>query len=483
METIKPKSALHNRSKKLAKTFQKVISLRSGTKSNGICMLNSQLKVKEDLLSEQQGSSKNRAVMEALIARLFAGVTTIKAAYAELQMAQHPYNNDSIQAADQAVVDELRAISELKRRFLKKDLHLSPQVTIMLAEIQEQQSLMKTYEITVKRLEAEVDVKDSNISSLKKHLDDYVSLNKSLEKKLNSSGSLSLFDNLTHSALSPTHFLHFLHHTLRSVRSFSKLMMAEMESAHWDLQAAVKFIHPNALFTKPTHTTFAFESFVCITMFDGFNCPNFTLQQDPPPLKHLHHQGQSLYFDKFKKLKSLNPKQYLTHNPNSSFSKFLKSKYLQVVHAKMECSFFGNLNQRKMVNSGGYPDSAFFVAFAEMAKRVWTLHCLALSFQDDVTVFQIKKNTRFSEVYMESVTEEPLSNSSGESSDSNSTELRVGFTVVPGFKIGKTVIQSQGGAWDKCGWSGGEPQGMGTVTESEGKKSTETETEAFWTHM
>ncbi|KAK7318841.1 hypothetical protein RJT34_03548 [Clitoria ternatea] len=449
METIKPKSALNNRSKKLAKTFQKMISLRSATKlasNNGICMLNSNLKVKEDLFSDHQikpndTKGRSRAVMEALIARLFAGVTTIKAAYAQLQMAQHPYNNDSIQAADQAVVDELKAISELKRRFFKKELDLSPQVTIMLAEIQEQQSLMKTYEITIKRLEAEVEFKDSNITSLRQHLDECVSFNKSLEKKLNSSGSLSLFDNLTRSVLNPTHFVHFLHHALRSIRSFVKLMMSDMESAHWDLEAATKFIHPNAVFTKPSHRSFAFESFVCITMLEGFNHPNFSVEDDP---LEKNHQSQNLYFDKFKKLKSLNPKQYLTHNPNSSFSKFLKSKYLQVVHAKMECSLFGNLNLRKAVNSGGYPDSSFFIAFAEMAKRVWTLHFLALSFDEDVTVFQVKKNTRFSEVYMECVSEEPVS-SFGESSSSGSisNELRVAFTVVPGFKIGKTVIQSQ----------------------------------------
>ncbi|PNX98478.1 UNE1-like protein [Trifolium pratense] len=257
---------MNNRSKKFAKTFQKVISLKSATKiasNNGICMLNSNLKVKEDSFTDHhtktngnnKNKARNKAVMEALIARLFAGVTTIKASYAELQMAQHPYNNDSIQAADQAVVDELRAISELKRRFLKKELNLSPQVTIMLAEIQEQQSIMKTYEITIKKLQGE----------------------------------------------------------------------------------------------------------------------------------------------------------------------------------------------RKLVNSGGNPDSAFFLAFAEMAKRVWTLHYLAFSFQENVNIFQVKKNTRFSEVYMESVTEESVSTTSGsvESTDSNSSEFRVVFTVVPGFKIGKTVIQSQ----------------------------------------
>ncbi|TKY46470.1 hypothetical protein E2542_SST28510 [Spatholobus suberectus] len=72
-------------------------------------------------------------------------------------------------------------------------------------------------------------------------------------KNLNSSSSLSLLHNLTHLALSPTHFVHFPHHTLRSVSSFSKLMVAEMEYANWDLEAAVKFIHPNTVFTKPTH--------------------------------------------------------------------------------------------------------------------------------------------------------------------------------------------------------------------------------------
>ena len=69
---MKPKSALSNRSKKLAKTFQKVMSLRSATKlasNNGICMLNSHLKVKEDLFTDQnkkphQGNNKNRAIME-----------------------------------------------------------------------------------------------------------------------------------------------------------------------------------------------------------------------------------------------------------------------------------------------------------------------------------------------------------------------------------------------------------------------------------
>ncbi|XP_028755741.1 protein GRAVITROPIC IN THE LIGHT 1-like isoform X2 [Neltuma alba] len=458
METIKPKSAINNRSNKLAKTFHKVISFRGAAKiisssssSNGLCLLSSQpfaIKSHHSNAKHERDKARIRAIMEALIARLFAGVTAIKASYAELQMAQKPYNNEAIQAADQAVVDELRAISELKRKFVKKELDLSPQVTLMLAEIQEQQSLMKTYELTIKKLESEVELKESESSSLKKQLDECISFNKSLEKRLSSSGPFSMFDNLQLSKLNPTHFVQFLEHTLRAIKSFVKLMIREMESAHWDLQAAAKFIHPHAVFAKPSHIYFAFESFVCLTIFEGFNFQNFTVPNEPSERKP-HKQNQNLYFEKFKKLKSLNPKQYLTHNPTSSFAKFLKSKYFQLVHAKMECSLFGNLNQRKQVNSGGFPDSAFFTSFAEMAKRVWDLHFLALSFDDEVSIFQVKKNSRFSEVYMECVNvaeSESVSESGSEEAGGGSGgagELRVSFTVVPGFKMDKTVVQSQ----------------------------------------
>ncbi|XP_021813159.1 protein GRAVITROPIC IN THE LIGHT 1 [Prunus avium] len=448
MDTMRPKSAFNNnnnKQSKLARTFHKVINLRSATSkiasNNGICLLTSQAKVKEDRehfekhrhldKKEEEFKARNRAVMEALLAKLFAGITSIKAAYAELQMAQNPYNNEAIQMADQSVVNELKAISELKRSFLKKELDLSPQVTLMLAEIQEQQGLMKTYEITIKKLESEAEHKGTDIYSLQKKLEDCVAFNKSLENKLNASGSLSLsmFENLRLSVLSPTHFVQFQQHTLRSVRSFVRLMIREMESANWDLDTAIKFIEPDSVFAKQSHSCFAFESFVSKTMLEGFNNPNFGLPSESLPL---NNKTQLHFFEKFKKLISVNSKNFLAQNPSSSFCKFTRAKYLQLVHAKMECSLFGNLNQRKLLSTGGVPDSSFFAAFAEMSMRVWLLHCLAFSFGQQVSIFQVKKGSRFSEVYMESVTPNDVD-----------TEPSVSFTVVPGFKIGKTVIQSQ----------------------------------------
>ncbi|GMI82280.1 CHIQUITA1-LIKE 6, unfertilized embryo sac 1 [Hibiscus trionum] len=438
METIKPKSSLRNSNTKsrLARTFQKVINLRSARKiasSNGVgvCVLTASQHKPPHSSNGNYSKAKEKAVLEALLAKVFASVTSIKAAYVELQMAQHPYNSDAIQASDHAVVEELKALSELKRKFLKKELDLSPQVTLMLAEIQEQQSLMRTYEITIKKLQSGVEEKDSDIVLLHKQLQDFTAFNRSLEKKLNATGPLSMFDDIQFTKLNPAHFVQVLHFSLRSARCFVKMMVKEMELAKWDLGAAAESIEPGAVFAKESHRCFAFESFVCKTMLEGFNSHDFGLSKDSLS-KRLDPEQ---YFNAFKNLKSAHPKSFLVQNPNSCFAKFARTKYLNLVHAKMECSFFGNLNQRKLVTSGGFPDTAFFTAFAEMARRFWLLHCLGFSMHEQVSIFQVKKDCGFSEVYMENASDESLS---GANSD-----IRVGFTVVPGFKIGVTVIQSQ----------------------------------------
>ncbi|XP_009109673.1 protein GRAVITROPIC IN THE LIGHT 1 [Brassica rapa] len=457
METLKKNPSVRRKGK-LARTFQKVCSLRttstkvSSNNGIGICMLKSHNNPNFeddddddgdsvfDLKSTSSRSSRSgelkvrerrRAVFEAVVAKIFASTTSIKAAYAELQMAQRPYDNAAIQAADTAVVEELKALSELKRSFLRKELNISPQVAIMLAEIQEQQSLMRTYEITIKKLESESAEKQSRIDSLKTSLEEVSAVNKSNEKKLTASGSISPLDNVAFSNLNLSGYVQILGFTLRSVRSFVKSMVKEMESASWDLDAAASAAIRNAttVFSRPSHRCFAFESFVCCKMMENFESPDFSLPNvDEKPSR-----------ERFFNLRSVDPVQYLTRNPGSSFARFVLHKYLSVVHAKMECSFFGNLNQRKLVNSGGFPDSGFFATFCEMAKRIWLLHCLAFCISENVTVFQIKKGCRFSQVYMEGV---KSGDESLFSSDDNA-DIRVGFTVVPGFKIGDNVIQSQ----------------------------------------
>ncbi|KAK6154791.1 hypothetical protein DH2020_009039 [Rehmannia glutinosa] len=433
MDSIRPSPA-PNRSR-ISKTFRKVISLKTYNKNysnHGFCLPISQEKFRENA-EEAMEESKNRA----FLAKIFANVSAIKAAYAELQMAQFPYNNDAVQSADQAVVDELKSLSELKRRFLKKQIDSSPpHVTLMLAEIQEQQSLMKTYEITMKKMQSEIENKERKISAIKEQLKEINQNNRAMEKKMNASGSFSIFDSVKFSDVNPRDFVLVLHYALRSVRNFVKFLIREMESANWDIEAAANAIHPEIVFRNRDHRAFSFESFVCREIFAGFNNPTFCVRENDQFLPGEKYQRRVFFFEQFKKMRSVNVIHFLKQNPNSLFAKFLKSKYLQFVHPKMEFSFAGNLNQRKMVNAGEYPETEFFKVFAEMSRRVWLLHCLAFSFEHEVGVFQVKQNSKFSEVYMESVADDVFAAAG---------DFRVAFTVVPGFKFNHTVVQSQNG--------------------------------------
>ncbi|XP_042007721.1 protein GRAVITROPIC IN THE LIGHT 1-like isoform X2 [Salvia splendens] len=412
------------RRSRIAKTFSRVISLKSSSKNRsnhpGFCLFLPQEKLrcceshqleKEDA-EEAMEECKTRAAMEAFVAKLFATISTAKAAYAELQLAQFPYNGDAIQCADQAVVDQLKALSELKYSYIKKQIDSSPpHVTLMLAEIQEQQSLMKTYEITMKKMRAEIESKEARIASLQQSLRESVESNKSLEKKMNASGSFSVLDGVRFSDVSPRDFILVLHYALRSVRGFVKLLIREMESANWDIDAAADAIQHDVVFKKRDHKAFVFESFVCREIFSGFNDAGFAVQGGESSVRgETPRQRRDFFFDQFRVLRSL-------------------------VHPKMEFSFSGNLNQRKMVNSGEFPETEFFKAFAEMGRRIWLLHSLSFSFDRRVSLFQVSRNSKFSEVYMESVMDEALTAADG--------GVRVAFTVVPGFKVGQTVVQSQ----------------------------------------
>ncbi|GAB2278030.1 hypothetical protein Dimus_012729 [Dionaea muscipula] len=494
------RSAVTPSKSRLARTFAKVVHLRAATGvapiDGGFQKAKSEEDMKEysgkrpdifkvelvngnhdrksfEKIKEERYRRINVASLEAVLAQLFASVSCIKAAYAELQLAQFPYDADGIQASDQLVVDELKLLSELKQCYLKKQYLdcCSPgkKTTLLaLAEIKEQKSVAKGYEIMGKKLESELRLKESEITFLAEKLEESKRDSRLLEKRLrlnsNSSGGsggqypLSMLDNddnnnllLLHhlSGLNPSHhFFPLLGHTVRTIRSFVKVVINETRSAGWNLDLAVNTIQPGVEYWKPEHKCFAFESFVCREMFDSFHHPNFSLPVPGHKNKNKNRNRQMLFFKRFNELKSSRSvKEYLSHKPKSKFGKFCRAKYLRIVHPKMESSFFGNLDQRNLINSGDdFPETAFFTAFLEMAKRVWLLHCIAFSFDPAASIFQVKRGCRFSQVYMESLVDEPFLQSNDHNNHDRLEENEqpsVTFTVVPGFIIGKTVIQCQ----------------------------------------
>ncbi|KAK1416700.1 hypothetical protein QVD17_25816 [Tagetes erecta] len=424
---------------KLARTFAKVLHIRAVTNIDKLHKVKSHEQVNHDKpiinknlhFHEENEMLESNAAMDAFIAKVFATISSVKATYAELQYAQFPYDPQGIQSADQIIVSELRGLSELKQSFLKNHIDdPSSETTRLLAEIQEQKNLIKTYDITERKLVNQSQSKDTEIVLLKQKLEQIERENKLIERRLNSSGPLTRHENLQLSKLTPNDFTTFLKHAMKSIRSFVKLMITEMEFANWDIDAAAASIQPDAVYWNETHRCYAFESFVCREMFDGFSDSSFSISGRKTSNR------QQLFFDRFMELKYLKPREYIAWKPTSTFAKFCYYKYLQLVHPKMETSLFGNLNQRNLVSSNKFPETTFFESFAEVAKRVWLVHCLAFAFDPNgASVFRVRNRSRFSEVFMESVNEEAFL--------SPESCREVAFTVVPGFKLGTSVVQCQ----------------------------------------
>jgi hypothetical protein len=390
-----------------------------------------------------EGAVEPEAAADALLANLFAGVSAVKAAYAQLQLAQFPYDAEAIQSADAAVVAELTRLSDTKRRYIRDPVAAARGAaaaghTALFAHAEEQRHLLKTYQITARKLESEARSKDAEAGHIRSSLSTELRAERALEARLHPGRTLASLDDLHLSGLNPTHFLTALRHTVKSIRSFSKSMLNSMQSAGWDLAAAAVAVHPGVPLRRSGDAKFVFESYVAMKMFANFHRRDFNFSF----LDEREFYDRRRFFEEFTELKAATASDFLdVRNARwGGFGKFLRGKYLSLVHARMETAFFGRLEQRGIVSAGpGFPESSWFADFAEMARRVWLLHCLFYAFDggaedDGASIFQVRSGTRFSEVYMESVAD-------GRADDAVADDRVVGFTVLPGFRVGRTLIQ------------------------------------------
>jgi hypothetical protein len=385
----------------------------------------------------EEAMNQNPEAVETLVSKIFTNISSLKSAYIQLQSAHTPYDPDKIHTADKLVISELKNLSELKHFYREnnpKPVCVSPQDSRLAAEIQEQQSLLKTYEVMVKKFQSEIQNKDSEIHQLEKQIEEASQKRAKLEKNLKLRG-LSTKEAEDGNGffpidLTPDLFTSSVEAAAKAIHDFSKPLINMMKAAGWDLDAAANSIEPNVVYAKRAHKKYAFESYICQRMFGGFEQESFSVKSDNIIV------NKESFFHQFLALREIDPLDMLGQNPDSIFGKFCQSKYLVVVHQKMEASFFGNLDQRNHVMGGGHPRTPFYQAFLKLAKSIWLLHKLAYSFEPNVKVFQVKGGSEFSDVYMESVVKNLIM-------DENDEKPKVGLMVMPGFWIGGSVIQSK----------------------------------------
>lgn len=381
-------------------------------------------------------------VMESVISNMFATVSTLKNAYRQMQSAHQPYNPEELQIADKAVVEELRKLSELKQTYKERlDIIASGQAQNDLSaqpEVQKKDTLLKSYEGIISNFHSQISKKNIELEKLKDVLAQTILKKEKLERRVKRLEQKAAKDSLVNIAgeLLPTPQL--LESAVLGVsqiaRSFAKLLISLMSTAQWDLDAAANSIEPNMFYVRETHKKLAFESYVCHRMLSGFANENFyvsgNISSDLDPEKHRQE-----CFSEFQQLRTADPLEVINDNPDSMFSKFCLTKFLDLIHSKMEESFFGSIEHRKQAASGKHPNSQFYQNYLTLAKAVWLLHRLAFSFKPNASIFQVKRDSEFTPLYMESIVQMDVY--------SPGVPLKVGFTVMPGFRVGKTVIKCQ----------------------------------------
>jgi hypothetical protein len=366
--------------------------------------------IKNAAAAEEEKKKNAAAAKHAFVASLFAGASSVKAAYAQLQLAQRPYDSDAIQAADAGLVAELTRLSEMKRRYAR-----DPAAAALAAQAEEQRHLLRTYEVTARKLEAELRARDAEADRARAVL--ARALEEEEERRASPRGGL---EGLHHSGLDTKHFLAALRHAVMSVRSFARTMLDAMGPAGYDPVAAAATAHPGARLRRPGDARFALESFVALNMFASF-------QRRDLGLAALRGRGavdRRAFFEEFRSAAPAAASSSSSLDASSeAFREFVRERYLSLVHERMEAAFFGRWAEQQR--------AAWFAEFAEMSRRVWVLHYLFHGLDGGASVFQARAGSRFSEAYMERVTDDR----------SPAGQLAVGFTVVPGFKVGRTVIQ------------------------------------------
>lgn len=379
-------------------------------------------------------------LVQTLISSIFATISSFEASYLNFQAAHVPkVDQDGLESADKTLVSILQKLTDLRNVY--RDFRKNPggnfevpAGSFLEFQVQENQSKLRALETMVNQLISDIECKDDQVLNLRKNLDKMVVFNSNLQKRLVARDEQ--LNKGTEVLLTVRVFESMLRDCVKSLHCFSKLLIDLMRKAGWDLKLAANSVYSNVDYAKEGHYKYAFLSYISLGMFRAFDLDDFSLNGN-----EIVCNGNNSIPSKDGCLKQLiqhvssNPMEVLGKNSKCDFSRFCEQRYEQLIHPTMESSVFSNYERKEAVLDSWKSLTFFYESFVRMASSTWLLHKLAYSFDPIVEIFQVERGVDFSMVYMEDVTQK--------TSPPGKSRPKVAFTVVPGFKVGRTVIQSQ----------------------------------------
>lgn len=367
---------------------------------------------------------------ETLISTLFATLSSFESAYLHFQTAHSPVLPSALCSADAEAVSHLRRLSDLKHSFHGPNSGLHPNsdhidlTSCLQAQVLDNQNLLRTFDAVINRLQADIDRKDAESAELRLRLNELELINGRLAARLDRACTPLPGEENVENLLSVSVFDSVLRDSCRIMHRFAKSLVDLMTRSGWDLLSVAKSIHPDANYAKPGHCRYTILSHVCLRMFDGFNSYGFGIGSGEPEPDLLVRRNDSLR--QFIEHSAVDPLELIGSGPNSEFAQFCERKYSKVIQPGTGSGFLGPFD----------PSSPLYEPYVTMASSIWALHLLAWAYNPAVEIFQVGRGMEFSIVYMENILRRKVATLCGKV-----MRPKVGFTVIPGFRVGGTVIQ------------------------------------------
>ncbi|XP_078427663.1 glucose-6-phosphate isomerase, putative (DUF641) [Wolffia australiana] len=368
--------------------------------------------VAEEEPEEEEATAAGGAA-EALMEEVFQAVAALKKAYVALQEAHSPWDPAKIAAGDAAVVAELRRLAWLRERFRRG----TPSTEYPLREC------IVPYAVAMADLKRDLKVKEAEIESFRERvlaIEGRGASSRKGRRRVRRSAAVAPLVGKPTADLFRGH----MEEVRRAVRSLASRFLTLIRGARWDIAGAVRAILDAAGTRVPDlgaeHAKPAMEAYVNRKLFQGFENESFYLEGSLSSLLDPDKHRRACYAQ-FRDMRGMDPGELLGVLPGCPFGRFAAAKYLALVHPSTEESLFGDLDQRRLVQDGAHPRTAFYGEFLRLAKAVWLLHLLAFALDPAPSLFDALPGSEFSPAHMDSVVPRRRG--------------LVGFAVAPGFKL------------------------------------------------
>ena len=224
--------------------------------------------------------------------------------------------------------------------------------------------------------------------------------------------------------------------------NFAKVFKAQVDSSPSTMQADVKhLIQDVGQVSRIGHMKFQYQAFVCQRLFEGFDHRNFDLFESTPglPVTTVEHCFRQYQMHDFKKSDPVE-RLFQRHPEIDNFlNAYCFRKFSLIFNRQLEEQLFdGKHEHNDSIDKYEHPcNSRFYRSYCKLAVSIWLVHRLGNSFNQPAKLFRPRPGMRFNTLTMQSVV--PLDSAS----DDEEVQLRVGFCIIPGMKVGESIVPSE----------------------------------------